>query len=77
LPEAKNRDIAEFIDKFKTRHILQLDELRGVSADVFETKFDLVWGDAHFLHWVIDCKLRDIERARKERRKRVRYEQTI
>jgi hypothetical protein len=74
LPEAKNRNILEFIEKFKAQHVLHLDELRGVSADVFEEKFDMVWGDAHFLHRVVNRKLRDIERVRKERRKRQRHE---
>ena len=62
----KNRDILEFLEKFESKRVYCLDELKGVSVDEFEAKFGLVWGDARFLKKAINRKIRDIEQARKE-----------
>ena len=65
----KNHDILKFLEKFESKRVYCLDELKGVSVDEFEAKFGLVWGDARFLKKAIDRKIRDIEQARKEGRK--------
>jgi hypothetical protein len=70
--EAKNRNISEFLEKFKEKRVHSLDELKGVSADEYEEKFGLVWGDAYFLHKAVEQTIRNIERARKEGQKHQR-----
>ncbi|KAF8487994.1 hypothetical protein JB92DRAFT_3130245 [Gautieria morchelliformis] len=75
-PDAQDRDLEVFKTQFQREHVHYIDELRGLTAEELKEKFGFLWGDARFIHKVVEKAIHRVDKARKNlrRAKRARHE---